>query len=165
MNIYTKKSALAVAAAMFAISAAPVQADHFDSGVVLDPVSNEMVITCASFGGLKHTLDNEVTFTSDNKPDRKDYNALDGKLTEAHDKLHEDPPKNCDAAQKLDDFSFKVVALRDGGKGNKPKIFDSNSGVSIACLIEGSAALADSLTVGLDCAPVQDPPRGKGPNK
>jgi hypothetical protein len=162
MNIYTKKGALAAAAAIFAISAAPVQADHFATGMVYDADGNIMYITCESFGGLKYTLDNEVTFVND-APDQKDRVALNGKLTEAHDKLHEDPPKNCDAAQKLDDFNTKVVALRDGGKGGKPKIFDETNGDAIACLVDGSAKLAASLTDGITCEAAGDPPRGKGP--
>jgi len=162
MKIYTKKGMLAVAAAIFAIAAAPVQADHMTEGAVLSADGTIISLECAKFGGLKETL-TFVTFTNDDE----DRPSLVGKLKKAHLKLHEDPPKICDAAQKLEDFSFKVTSLRDGraGKGNKPKIFDNlPDGVgAVDCLIEGSAAIAAHLRKDLDCTIVEDPPRGKGP--
>ena len=162
MKIYTK-IAVSLLATVFAIVAVPAQADHDTAGAELSADGLTIDLTCESFGGLKYTLLKEVTFTND-----KDLSSLLGKLYKSHDKLHEDPPKLCDAAQKLDDFSFKVKFLRDGRKANsKPKIFDEQGGAAIACLLEGSAAYANDLRTDpdpdLDCTVVKDPPRGKGP--
>ena len=91
MKIYTKKGMLAVAAAIFAIAAAPVQADHMTEGAVLSADGTIISLECAKFGGLKETL-TFVTFTNDDE----DRPSLVGKLKKAHLKLHEDPPKICD---------------------------------------------------------------------
>jgi len=174
MKIYTKISASLVAA-VFAIAVMPVQADHNNTGAELSADGLTIMLTCDKFGGLEYTLDNHVFFASDGKgpyqgqDTGKDREGLEGKLTNAHDKLHEDPPKLCDAAQKLDDFSFKVQSLEDGNTADKFKIWDDTDGTSIQCLIEGSAALADDLRTDdqgqdIDCADdAGDPPRGKGP--
>ena len=158
MKIYMK-IAVSLLATVFAIVAVPAQADHDTVGAELSADGLIIGLTCKSFGGLKYTLLEEVTFTND-----EDLSSLLGKLYKSHDKLHEDPPKLCDAAQKLDDFSFKVKFLRDGRKANsKPKIFDEQGGEAIKCLIVGSAEYADDLRTGIDCTVVEDPPRGKGP--
>jgi hypothetical protein len=165
MKIYTKIAASLIAT-VFAIVAVPAQADHDTAGAELSADGLTIDVTCKTFGGLEYTLRDEVTFTNAN-----DFSSLLVKLDQAHLKLHYedlDPPKLCDAAQKLDDFSFKVKFLRDGRKANsKPKIFDEQGGEAIACLIEGSAAIADDLRTDpdpdLECTDVEDPPRGKGP--
>ena len=163
MKIYTKM-VVSLIATVFAIVAVPAQADHDTAGAELSADGLTIDLTCESFGGLIYTLLEEVTFTND-----KDLSSLLGKLYKVHDKLHyEDPPKLCDAAQKLDDFSIKVEFLLYGRKANsKPKIFDEQEGNAITCLIDGSAAIADGLRTDpdpdLDCTDVEDPPRGKGP--
>ena len=161
MTIYTNIAASLVAV-VFAIAAVPAQADHDTTGATLSADGLTISVVCEEFGGFLHAFNNEVEFT--NQKDRLSLSLEAGKLGKAHWKLHEDPPKLCDAAQKLDDFSFKVRFLRDGrdGKGTKPKISDNSDGAAIACLIEGSAEMADDLTDGLDCTVVEDPPRGKG---
>lgn len=165
MKIYTKKGALAVAAAVFAITAAPVQADHDTAGAELSADGLTISLSCDTFGALQYTFDELVTFANEDK----DRPSLQGKLDYAHSKLHEDPQKFCDAAQKLDDFSFKVRFLLEGrdGTGKKPKVFDEQGDVAIWCLIDGSAAIAEDLRTddqgdSLDCTVVEDPPRGKG---
>lgn len=171
MKIYTKGTALAAAAVFALATAAPAIADHDTVGVEYDAASNVVYIDCETFGGLEYTLDKLVFFASDDKGQYRgtgtgqDRLGLEDKLTNAHDKLHEDPPKPCDAAQKLNDFSFKVQSLLDGNTADKTKISDDQGGESIRCLIEGSAALAQSLSSGESCGDAGSPPRGKGPKK
>jgi len=162
MKIYTNIAASLVAA-VFAIAAVPVQADHNNTGAELSADGLTIELTCDTFGALQYTFDELVTFANE----EKDRPSLQGKVDQAHNKLHEDPPKLCDAAQKLDDFSFKVRSLLVGrdGTGKKPKIFDDVDNAAIWCLITGSAAIADDLTDDLECIVVNFPPRGKGPKK
>jgi len=163
MKIYTKIAASLVAT-VFAIMAVPAQADHDTAGAELSADGLTIKLTCASFGGLAYTLREEVRFASDKRPAKKDRTALIYKLKDAHYKLHsEDPAKNCDGAQKLDDFSSKVSALSEASTDVKKKIWDYTSGESIKCLIEGSSALASSSRGGLTCDDAGVRPRGKGP--
>jgi len=171
MKIYTKGTALAAAAVFALATAAPAMADHDMVGVELDAASNVVYIGCESFDGLEHALDEHVDFPSDGKgqhPDRSEEGQhrerLEDKLTNALLKLHEDPPKPCDAAQKLNDFSFKVQSLLDGNTADKTKISETWDG-AIQCLIDGSAALAKSVSSGESCGDAGSPPRGKGPKK
>lgn len=150
-----RKLSVALGAALIGIGAV-AQADHFSTGVVLNSDGTVIDMNCASFGGLKYTLDNYVTFANEDK----DRPALDGKLVEAHDKLHEG--KKCDAAQKLLDFSSKIDRLTP--EQRKPKIFESYPG-AIQCLGDGSSLLAAELTQGVTCEDPGDPPRGKGKGK
>ena len=103
MKIYTK-IAVSLIATVFAIVAVPAQADHDTAGAELSADGLIIGLTCESFGALQYTFDNLVWFANEGK----DRPSLQAKLDKSHDKLHEDPPKLCDAAQKLDDFSFKV---------------------------------------------------------
>ena len=166
MKIYTKGTALAAAAVFALATAAPAMADHNTVGVEYDAANNVVYIDCESFGGLEYTLATHVDFASDTR-NGKDRSGLEGKLTNAQAKLHEDQPKPCDAAQKLDDFSFKVASLLAANTADKTKISDDTGGESIRCLIEGSAALAKSLipTDGCDSGggSPNGKPKGKGP--
>ncbi len=168
MKIYTKGTALAATAVFALATSASAMADHDTVGAKLSEDGTTIELTCASFGGLTYTLDNHVFFASDGKGQYRDTGTgqdrlgLEEKLDGAHDKLHEDPPKPCDAAQKLDDFSFKVQSLKDGNTADKTKISDDTNG-AIQCLIDGSAALAASLRPADGCDAAGDPPRGKGP--
>lgn len=173
MNIYTKGKALAAAAVFALATAAPAMADHDTVGADLSADGTTITLTCDTFGALEYTLRNHVSFGNDGKPPYqdedpvmgKDREGLERKLTEAHRKdLHEDPPKPCDAAQKLDDFSSKVTQLRDGNTADKIKISDDTKGSSIQCLIDGSAALAKSLIPAAGCdSSGGKPGGGKGP--
>lgn len=171
MKIYTKGVALAAATVFAMATAVPAMADHDTVGAELSADGQTIYIDCESFGGLQYTLENHVFFASDGKGQYRgtdtgqDREGLENKLAYAHDKLHEDPPKPCDAAQKLDDFSFKVQSLLDGNTADKTKISDDTGGTSIQCLIDGSAALADTVSAGETCGDAGSPPRGKGPKK
>ena len=170
MKNWIIKGPLAAAAVFALATAAPAMADHDTVGAELSADGLTIYLDCETFGGLEYTLDNHVFFASDNKgrpgyETSKDREGLEDKLTNAHDKLHEVPPKPCDAAQKLDDFSFKVQSLEEGNTATKMKISDDTNGESIQCLIEGSAALAASTRPTGGCDAAGDPPRGKGPKK
>ena len=163
------KNAVQLAAAVLMLgllalaSTAPAMADHDTVGGDLSADGQTVYLTCETFGALYYTLGHHVFFASDDKSGR-DRSGLVDKLDNAHLKLlHEDPPKPCDAAQKLDDFSFKVKSLRDANTADKMKISDDTDGTSIQCLVEGSAALAQSLRPAEGCDSSGGPGGGKGP--
>jgi hypothetical protein len=181
MKIYTKGTALAAAAVFALATAAPAMADHDTTGVTLSADGHIMYMDCEQFGGFKSALDNYVKFASDGKGKYQnsdpvtgqDREGLNGKLSNAHDKLHEDPPKPCDAAQKLDDFNAKVKQLVDANTDDKMKIWeteDPDGTGAIRCLIDGSAFFAAKLRDGEDCSGgdgggSDKPNPGKGPKK
>ena len=170
MKIYTKGKALAAAAVFALATAAPASADHDTVGVALSADGLTVYVDCKQFGGVKGALDTYVEFASDTKGPKNEYGegrdraGLNDKLRYAHSKLHEDPPKPCDAAQKLDDFNAKVIQLQDGNTADKMKIWETSDG-AIQCLIDGSAFYAASLRDGVDCSggDAGGPPGGKGP--
>ena len=172
MKIYTK-ALTALASSIVLMASMPA---HSSDGVVFDPVSNTVTFHCdiLDTDGLRDLLA-YVEFASDTKGpknpdgDGRDRAGLKGKLSNADLKLLEDPPKPCDAAQKLDDFSAKVAQLDDANTGDKMKIWetkDPDGTGAIQCLIDGSAAYAASLRDGQDCSDGgSGGGKGKGPNK
>lgn len=151
MNIYTKKSALAVAAAMLALGTVPANAN--DTGLVWNDGSVDITCELLDVNELRWVLNTYVTVSP------KDSTTLNGKLDEALAKEAE--AKLCDAGQKVDDFAAKIVGLLSDTR--KVKISDDYDGAAIQCLLVGAEHQADRYQEGLDCAPAEDPPRGKGP--
>ena len=142
MKIYTKGTALAAAAVFALATAAPAIADHDTSGFEESLDGLTIYIDCTQFGGIRKALEPAyVAFAND-----KDRLGLNGKLDNVHNKyLHAEPPKVCDAAQKFDDFSAKVVQLKEASLGDKKKIWNVGAEDAITCLIDGSAAYAEEL--------------------
>ena len=154
MNIYTKKGALAVAAAMLTLGAMPASAN--DTGLEFD--DGNVIITCEllDVGELRWVFNTYVTVNP------KDETSMNLKLDEALAK--EEEAKYCDAGQKVDDFAAKIVRLQ--GDTNQPKISDAYNGAAIECVLVAAQHQADRYrALEGNCADPGDPPRGKGRNK
>jgi hypothetical protein len=153
------KKLIATLAATATMSVLAMPANASDDGTVFE---NSAIYICAELDiqGLRDVLEH-VDFASDDPDTGKDREGLNKKLDEAQAKL--DISKSCDAAQKIDDFGWKIFNLESRSSPSKLKISDAYGGEAIECLLVGAEHLAADTRGDLTCEDAGTPPRGKGP--